>query len=303
MSKLMDILTTSGLSPSALNTYINCSLQYYFRYIAGLRETDDVEENIDSATIGSAVHYALEKMYEPYTGRTVEVKDIDALIKDTGKAAFYISEELGKRFDKESLRYGKNYLLYNVCVKLVADFLKHEKQHLQYLHNNGVSMQIEVLESKFQVPISVNGKVIMIQGRVDRIERVNDILRIADFKTSSKSTIPVLTEETWDKLMSEPKYSKTVQLLIYAWLYHKQHSSLDTNFQSGIYWLRALDKQLDTLRVNKDNDFISSVEILQFEEKLKQLLGELTDTEIPFTKTNDSKRCEYCDFANICGRN
>ena len=32
------------VSPSALNTYIACPLQFYYRYIAGIRQEDEVEE-------------------------------------------------------------------------------------------------------------------------------------------------------------------------------------------------------------------------------------------------------------------
>ena len=51
-----------GISPSALNTYINCHLQYYFRYIAGLREQEDIEESIEASTLGTAVHFVLENV-------------------------------------------------------------------------------------------------------------------------------------------------------------------------------------------------------------------------------------------------
>ena len=34
----------SYLSPSALNTYIDCPLKFYFRYVAGIRETRAWEE-------------------------------------------------------------------------------------------------------------------------------------------------------------------------------------------------------------------------------------------------------------------
>ncbi|MBN4049781.1 PD-(D/E)XK nuclease family protein, partial [Bacteroidales bacterium AH-315-N07] len=42
----------NGFSPSALNTYINCSLQYYFRYIAKIQESDEVSETIEADIFG-----------------------------------------------------------------------------------------------------------------------------------------------------------------------------------------------------------------------------------------------------------
>ncbi len=301
IKKLDEILTQSGISPSALNSYINCTLQYYFRYIAGLREQDDMEENMEAATIGSAVHYALEKIYEIRKGKIVSAEYIEAAIKNKSNIENLISEHLSKRFDKESLSNGKNLLLYKVCVKLTEEFLKYEIQNLRQLTDAGAEMQIEMLEEKLSHTLNVNGRQVLVSGRVDRIERTGGIIQIADYKTSTKSTIPLLNEETWKALTAEPNFSKPVQLLIYAWLYYRIYGSKE--LRSGIYWLRDAYKKLDTLRIGKVSDVIDKETILRFEEKLKQLLSELTNTKIPFTKTDDIRRCEYCEFANICGRN
>ena len=37
-------------------------------------------------------------------------------------------------------------------------------------------------------------------------------------------------------------------------------------------------------------------------ERLKSLLDEMRDTDVPFRRTEDEKICAYCDFKTICGR-
>ena len=275
LKKLEGILTTSGLSPSALNTYINCSLQYYFRYIAGLREQDDMEENMEAATIGSAVHHALEKIYEEKVGEVVTEDFIEAQLKNKQRIEGLIREHLAKRFDNESLSSGKNLLLFKVCIKLTEEYLKHEKK---------------------------NGREIKVAGRVDRIESVGGVIQITDYKTSKYSTIPILNEETWEELTTDPKYSKAVQLMVYAWLYNHMQGK-DVPIRSGIYWLRENKKSLDTVRIDKTNDVLNAETILRFEEKLKSVLTEMLNGEIPFIKATDEERCKFCDFKNICERN
>jgi CRISPR/Cas system-associated exonuclease Cas4 (RecB family) len=302
MQKLMELLTKSGMSPSALNSYINCSLQYYFRYIAGIREQDEMEENLEASTIGSAVHYALEKIYEVKKGMTVEPSFIEEQLNDSSRMAMLVKENLKERFDNESLSSGKNLLLYKVCVKLVEEFLKHEVIYLQQLHDSGNEMKLEMLEEKLVSSLIVNGNEIVINGRIDRMESIGNVIQIADYKTSTKSTIPVLDEETWAAIMSDPKYSKPVQLLTYAWLYFKTHEGENMAIRSGIYWLRDAKKKLDTLRVDKTNDVIDKATILLFEEQLKTVLTELTNHAVPFSKTEDKERCEYCEFARVCSR-
>ncbi len=302
MEKLMTLLTKSGMSPSALNSYINCTLQYYFRYIAGLREQEDMEENIEASTIGSAVHFALEKIYEEKKGSVIEPSFIEAQLKNTGRIEALVKEHLRERFDNESLSSGKNLLLYKVCVKLIEEFLKHEVVYLQELSDSGSQIKIEMLEEKLVSSISINGNKITINGRIDRMESIDQIIHIADYKTSNKSTIPILNDEVWEELMHDPKYSKPVQLLMYAWLYLKNNEGKDVSIRSGIYWLRDARKKLDTLRVDKSNDIIDKATILLFEDKLKSVLIELTDSSVPFSKTKDEERCQYCEFAVICGR-
>ncbi len=302
LEKLETILTTSGLSPSALNTYINCSLQYYFRYIAGLREEEDMEENMEAATIGSAVHHALEKIYEEKVGMVVAVDFIEAQLKNKQRIEDLLREHLVKRFDNESLRSGKNLLLFKVCIKLTEEYLKHEKKNIQQLNDAGEDLRIELLEGKLEYVIPINGKEIKVAGRVDRIERVGGVIQIADYKTSKYSTIPILNEEIWEALTNDPKYSKPVQLLVYAWLYNRMQGK-EVPVRSGIYWLRESDKFLDTVRIDKTNDVLNAETILRFEEKLKSVLVEMLTPEISFAKTEDGERCKFCDFKNICERN
>ncbi len=303
MKKLMKLLTESGMSPSALNTYINCSLQYYFRYIAGIREQDDMEESLDASTIGSAVHHALEKIYEQKKGATIGAKFIETYVKDRSQIESLVKEYLQTRFDNESLSRGKNLLLFKVCVKLTEDFLKFEQTNLLQLNDVGVQTEIVMLEEKLQAPITINGKEILVSGKIDRIEKVGGVFQIADYKTSNRTKkIPVLDEEMWTELITDPKHSKPVQLLVYAWLYYKQKQQTDFAIRSGIYWLKSDDKKIETLRTHKTNDLLNESTILLFEEKLKEILSELTDTTIQFAKTEGIERCKFCEFAGICMR-
>lgn len=300
--RLTKLLTHSGLSPSALNTYINCSLQYYFRYIAGLREQDDMEENMDAATIGSAVHHALEKIYEPQVGKTITAAFAEKQAGDKKRIEELVREKLAERFSKDSLSNGKNLLLFTVCVKLTETFLKHEATRLLTTKATGSSLTLQTLEGELQSEIVVNGLPVKVKGRVDRIDEEDGVIQIADYKTSKYSAIPVLNDDVWQELMTNPKYAKPVQLLVYAWLY-QQMQTKPVPVRSGIYWLRHHDKGLDTLRISKTDDVLTSETIHTFEEKLRTVIAEMLNPEIPFAKTADKERCKYCDFKNICQRN
>ena len=217
-----------------------------------------MEESMEAATIGSAVHHALEKIYAERAGQIVTAAFVEEQLKNKERIQNLVREYLAKRFDKESLTTGKNLLLFKVCVKLVEEFLKHEVKNIERLNDAGESLSIELLEGKLEHTICIDAKKIKISGKVDRIEKVAGVFQITDYKTSKYSTIPVLDEETWEALTTDPKYAKPVQLMVYAWLHNRMHGT-DAPVRSGIYWLRESDKSLDTLRVDKTNDVLSGI--------------------------------------------
>jgi hypothetical protein len=86
MSRLMEYSDSRPdgkyLSAAGINSYLDCSLRFYFRYIARLPEPDSVTEEIDMATFGNLLHTAAQLMYTPFTGKDIQAADIDALLAD-----------------------------------------------------------------------------------------------------------------------------------------------------------------------------------------------------------------------------
>ena len=52
-----------GVSPSAINKYNNCSLSFYYHYLAKIRMNDVIDEYADASTMGTAIHDSLDKNY------------------------------------------------------------------------------------------------------------------------------------------------------------------------------------------------------------------------------------------------
>lgn len=55
--------TGKKLSPTAINTLIDCSLRFYFRHVIDLKEPDTVSDEIDGAMLGTFFHHAAEYLY------------------------------------------------------------------------------------------------------------------------------------------------------------------------------------------------------------------------------------------------
>lgn len=298
----VQLLTESGLSPSALNTYINCSLQYYFRYIAGVKEQDEVEETPEASSIGDAVHDALEKIYMPYKGKVISSGALKSILSDKAYLELLIRKKLNERFDDESLSKGKNLLIYRVCIKLLTEFLLSEIKQIEKLETDNAVMQIEEVESKWVATLNVGSIDVVINGRVDRIHRIGQSVYIADYKTGKYRPLPKLSDDDMSVLRTDVKYSKVVQLMMYAWLFQHNNNSQNYHINTGIYWLQSTNKQLAALEGGNADCSIPLSWIQLFENVLKEVALEMMDPTIAYTQTSDSERCKFCDFKSICNR-
>jgi len=54
-----------NLSPSAINAYLNCPLDFYYKYVLGLKDQTIPESDIQMNTIGNIVHDVVEQCYKP----------------------------------------------------------------------------------------------------------------------------------------------------------------------------------------------------------------------------------------------
>lgn len=302
LNHLKSLYKNSGISPSAINTYINCPLQYYFRYVAGLCEEDDMEENMESSTIGSAVHFTLEQIFKEAVGNTVTEEFLSGWAKDKANITALLRQHLSERFDVESLTSGRNLLLFRVCTKLTVDFLKAQAAHVKMMQDSNAEIKLLSLEEPLQRVIQLKDAEIKVRGTADRIELVNDVIQIVDYKTTTVKSAKPLSEKVWEQLFANPDYSKSLQLLLYAWMFKNSESCAGRGIRSGIYWLRKNDLWLDTIKDENGNDVVSSDVLERLETALLKLLQEILNPEIPFKKTEELKRCEWCDSKNICNR-
>jgi ATP-dependent helicase/nuclease subunit B len=295
---LLDKKAAKGLSPSALNTYKNCSMQFYFAQVAGLRETEEVEETIGADTLGTAVHKVLEKLYVPFLKKIVRADDVREMKKRSEKTTRDVFLEL---FTSHELDHGKNLLTLKVAQKFVGNFLDAEIRFLERIEKE--NKQLSVLELEFPLTHTMNSgeRSITLHGNADRIDSIDGTVRVIDYKTG-KAEAKELSVEDWNELITDPKLNKSFQLLMYAWLYSKSGKTVPgAALMSGIITFRELSAGLKN--VTADESELLSPEILEkFEESLKQLLANLFDTSVPFTQTVDLKICGYCAFKTICNR-
>lgn len=286
-----------GFSPSILNRYINCSLQFYFQAIQGLKEIDEVEETIGADTLGNAVHKVLQLFYTPFIGNKITANNIVEMKKKVEQATAAVFEE---EYSKNEISYGKNLLTIKVAVKFISNFLNEEIKTIAGNEKNSQPTVIKALEQELTADIKIDSRIIKIKGNADRIDSVGKQTRIIDYKTG-KAEDKELKFDDWNEIGTNANLAKSFQLLMYALMYQRMNPAIDENIVSGIITFRELSRGLKNVKVNNSSELNATV-LNEFEQQLKVVLSDIFNPEIPFSQTTEIENCKYCSFKGICNR-
>jgi len=299
LEKEIEAWAKKGVSPSALNKYTNCSLSFYYHYLAKVRVDDQVEEYADSSTMGTAVHDALEKYYPIGVLTEKIIKEITP----------FILKEIENKFitalSKQGIQEGKNYLSLQIAQKLTKNFLKLEQQLIKEATANNKQIKLISKEEKLAHDLFVDGLNFKLIGKADRVDLEGDTLRIIDYKTGKVEETEVAFTE-YDELTSNDKKAKAFQLLMYAYLFLKmnpQHQEKEVvagnfafkNLKSGLI---KVSKKIGTRQ--KEVISIDANVMGEVEEQLEFILSQIKNDD--FTQVADVKSCEWCDYKSICKR-
>lgn len=292
------------LSPSAIDKYLTCPLQFYFRYSAGLDEPDEISEEVDAMIFGTLFHDAMENIYKPLIDKTIDSEIITEIIKnqelisDTIITSFRTVYFKGMKADDKVSLTGRNWLIYEVVKKYVNRLLEVDR--------NRTPFEIIGLEKKVETTISINELKlnVLIGGTIDRIDRKDGRLYIFDYKTGrAELSFPMLIS-LFDK-ENKTRNKAAFQTLVYSYILHKNQPAI-TNIHPGIYSLRGIfeddfDPSLRSKEIgNQPVEFVAVSD--QFEDHFKVLLEEIFNLDIPFVQTTNEDHCQYCSYRQICRR-
>ena len=310
IERLRHILQKDGLSPSALSTYLGCTLKYYLKYIEQIKD-NSTEEDIGANVVGTITHDALELLFAPYLPHDGKKQIIDKELFDNVIQPQWESK-LNQSIEK-NMPCGFPDVGYNYLNKIIIR--QQLKNYLQYTSRQVASGQLVILETEgdlkawFATPFGE----CLTKGRTDRIDQWGEMIRVIDYKTgyvdSHDLQVPVRhhDDSNLDYLKTIP--DKALQLLLYKYMYLKEHpETAASQVEATIHGLRygntiefglthTPPKKDDEQAFLEDDTFIPDMEAL-----LRALVAEMLDAETPFIQTDDKKRCKNCDFNLICKR-
>lgn len=204
--------TQKGVSPSAVNTWIDCPRKFYYQYILGIREPAQAEESMSSSIFGSVVHHVLDHGFTQQQGHVLRAEDFQRLLRDLNPL---LDAAIADKYNQELMAMGVNHLQLAIAKATLEKCLKVELQEVQdgeVVTLLGVEVPLE-WTGEWPEPVGQ----IRFAGTADRMERWNNNLRIIDYKTGKvePSNLKIKSAE-WMEQFASNKFPKALQLLMYG---------------------------------------------------------------------------------------
>lgn len=286
------------ISPSALNTYLRCPQQFYYKYIKGLKEVESIAKADDNNMFGSIFHKAAELLYSPYVGEEIS----EALLQQLGNEK-HIEKLIFQAFrhelfsdDEERALRGKEWLIFDTLKHFMQQLLERDKQYTPFTIL-GVE---EKMEAKCSITINGKSQQLVLKGSIDRIDEKDDEIRVVDYKTGYISRGFLSLEELFEPC-GKYRNPTALQTFLYSWLFYQNTGEMPT---PCVYHLKELNKAVDAEfkmgENRKKEPFIFAEYLQEYESLLQQLLIQIFDEDIAFFPSDDAQECPHDAHSGIC---
>lgn len=311
-------------SPSALGKYLRCPLIFFYKYISGIHDNDENdEEEMDTRAFGNIFHKAAEMMYQPSLptaqqegtaqGRTVTAGHIDSLLNEKGLMTLRRIVDMAFRTELFKINDDKRRTprlsgLQMINREMIVTFLKNTLEYdRKYTPFHVIATEYKVYDS---VDVCVNGNThcISIGGSIDRLDSFTDSdgtqrIRVIDYKTGRIPNGKNLKMGSIEDIFTPEKISGHsdyfLQALMYASIVSEQYNHPIVPALLFVQHTTNEDySPLLTIGKEPVTDIRTYKE--EYTKNIQNLITEILNVQIPFKPTADRKRCDRCIYKKFC---
>jgi ATP-dependent helicase/nuclease subunit B len=283
--EILRYLKSQTYSASRINTYLFCPLQFYFQYVLGLRERDDLLESPQAKHIGTFIHELLEETFSSFLGK-----------KPLLDPAFcsYFFQRMEEEFSKKvaTRMRSDSILLKGIVEARLKKFLEYEQQR--------PVKRLICLEERKKGQMRINGEPVAFAYTVDRVDELQDeSLVVIDYKTGGSNIAPKNLRSLEKMEFNRVSIKETIrsfQMPLYHYFMKKEYPGKNVN--AVLYNIRDADEK--NFIAAADIEHQGSVSRICF-EALEFIFREIFDGSICFEPDKDEQRCRYCSFRALCG--
>lgn len=305
------------LTPTAINRYLRCPIQFYHNYVAGLRELEDAaEENMQLRLFGNIFHNAAETIYRQLIGlesMRVSQEAIESMLNSKVGIEMAVdkafAEELFKTDSQASIRTAYNGLqLINreVVITYLRRLLDIDKRLAPF---NIVGLEHDVATT---LTISCSSHLTFVTrlgGRIDRIDSVSsngiEHIRVIDYKTGRDPKGAMAdVADVFDSSNLKKHNDYFLQAFIYSRIVadDKIINPKGLPVSPALLFIQnATGEEYDpTLKLGRQPVTDIAKMASDIDAMLKKKVNEMFNPDIPFTPTADTDRCSLCPYAGLC---
>ena len=327
------------ITPTFLNTYQRCQKQFYYKYVKGLLEPDEIDEDeVDNKIFGNIFHRAAELFYYTFASKediavddrgkqrlihpiVISAGDLDNALKDSSLVYRLVDQAFREElFKVSSSDYHPKYNgLQLINKEVIASYLRQlitiDRRQAPFTI---IGMEI-VVSTTLGVATARGEKLFRIGGFIDRLDAVAangnpsaggnlaERIRVIDYKTGrAQATHPKDIDEVFGTTpQAMNKHSDYyLQAILYSQIIKndRRFNPAQEPVSPGLLFIQnAGSEDYDpTLKLGKE--LLSDVAPLEaeFTEHLRSLLADIYNPAVPLKPTEDKKRCIYCPYAALC---
>jgi CRISPR/Cas system-associated exonuclease Cas4 (RecB family) len=288
------------LSPSAINTWMNCRMKFYYQYVNGLSEPKKVITEIDPARLGSMVHAAIKSLYTGFIGKTLDAETIKGFMKDSQALSDLIRRSVNEilKREHESFAAINEMMVREVLLNYILRILEIDKSSAPFTI---LSIE-ESYHFRLTFETETGSHEVMAGGNIDRVDVKDGITRIVDYKTGttadSVSSLAALFEDDRDK-----ELDAWLQTLVYCEAYLAKVPG--AKVRPSVYKLKKTPGEKVSDKLILEETFIDDFNLIrkEFNENLKSAGSTIFSSTEPFIMTmKKGAKCGYCPFSVLCGR-
>ena len=304
------------LTPTAINRYMRCPLQFHYLYVCQLPEPDDDDDDtIDSRIFGNIFHDAAQIVYTriieqkggSFGSTPILTSDIDQRLKNHVDIQMAVDEafrknlsHLSKTTHLENRLNGLQIINREVIIHYLRQLLTNDRQLTPFTLIN--------LENDVHTQLEVPGldKMVTIGGRIDRMDMITDSngqphIRVIDYKTGAHRMKPLADVDAiflQENLKEHSDYY--LQAMLYSIIVAQQNPNISVS-PALLFIQHAGTNGYDpTLCFGKDTIADVTLYADQFLQQLKSIISKMFDPNVLLTPTEDRHRCKLCPYRSLC---
>lgn len=283
------MLRNMRYSHSAFASYLSCRLKFYFSYVLGLAEAEEIGEEAGGKEIGNFIHEYLQNILK---------KDFD-------------SQNLKKEtFINESMSYFSRYFDETFAFRMREDafmakaVLEHRLKKFWLNESYRDFKKVFGCEQAYSSELKTELGIFKLKCKIDRIDELENGCAVIDYKTGA---IPQFRQKHFQKMKDAwlftrkeiKKATDSYQLPLYKYIFENSQDGENAGDKKvlfcGFYDMRKAElKDFFENTENREEDCAVCI------EALKKTLEEINSGDYFEFDSDDFIACGNCPFAYIC---